>query len=254
MKVSKSLGQVFLQDKYYIQKLIKHSEIKNENVLEIGAGDGRLSSLLAEKAKLLYCVELDTRFVNLLTETLKDYPQVKIICSDILKVNLNQIEHPLVIFGNIPYQLSNRLIVYIVENKAYITKAYLTLQKEFAQKLLAKAGEPQYGFLSCFIQYYATVTKLFDIPRGAFVPIPKVDSTFVKIEFSIQAKYGKVNEEVLFRLIRKAFSQRRKKLINMLPFLKDKASFLSSIGLKADVRAENVSLEQYIDISRYYVS
>lgn len=254
MKLSKSLGQIFLQDKHYIQKIIGHLEIENANVLEIGAGDGRLSSLIQQKARLLYCVELDVRFATLLTENFKNYPQVKIIRSDILKVNLNQLKHPLILFGNIPYQISNTLITHLVENRTYITKAYLTLQKEFVQKLLAVVGEPQYGFLSCFIQYYATITRLFDIPRGAFVPIPRVDSSFVKIEFYSQPRYGNVNEAVLSRLIRKAFSQRRKKLINALPFLKDKVSFLSSIGLKADTRPENVSLEQYVDIARCYTS
>jgi 16S rRNA (adenine1518-N6/adenine1519-N6)-dimethyltransferase len=154
-----------------------------------------------------------------------------------------------VVFSNAPYQISNPLILYLVKNRAYIKKAYLTFQKEFVNKLIAGPSNSAYGFLSCYLQYYAKVNKIFDIPAKAFSPVPKVDSSFISIDFYKELPQTAKDEDFLFKLIRKAFSQRRKKISNSLSQFTSSQHFFSSLKISPDVRAENISLKQYVAIA-----
>ncbi|UCD16104.1 MAG: ribosomal RNA small subunit methyltransferase A [Candidatus Omnitrophota bacterium] len=250
MRLSKSFGQVFLKDTNYIKKIVNALDIDGKEVLEIGSGDGRISELLAPRVKFLYCVELDLRFCNLLEEKFKGSSGVKIIHQDILKFPLTRIDKKLIIFGNIPYQISNELIRYLITNREHIDCAYLTFQKEFVSKLEARPSMKAYGFLSCYVQFYAKVEKLFDIPNKAFVPVPEVDSSFMRMEFYSEIPYKIDNAGFLFKVIKAAFSKRRKKIINSLPFPKDKLiEILSSLNLSTDVRPENLSLEDYVKVA-----
>ncbi|MEM7817136.1 MAG: 16S rRNA (adenine(1518)-N(6)/adenine(1519)-N(6))-dimethyltransferase RsmA, partial [Candidatus Aenigmatarchaeota archaeon] len=234
--------------KSYINKILENLDIDEEEVLEIGAGRGELTQYILERAKFLYCVELDLRFFNLLKEKFKNFTNIKIIHSNILELSLSNFEKKLVIFGNIPYQISSSLIKYLVENKDYIKRAYLTFQKEFAHRLLARPKDPFYGFLSCYIQYYARVEKLFDIPKEAFYPSPKVNSSFLKLEFYEKLPYNVKDEDLLFKIIRKAFFQRRKKIINSL-FFKDIERVLSELNIDNSKRADDISLKEFVDIT-----
>ncbi|MBU1809801.1 MAG: ribosomal RNA small subunit methyltransferase A [Candidatus Omnitrophica bacterium] len=272
MKGARPFSQVFLRDKKYIKKILDSLDIEGEEVLEIGAGCGELSGFLYPRAKFLYCVEVDAKFIPSLKSKFCDIPNTQVIKSDILKFSLSKlnpvrskspeiivaskaatsigVKKKLIIFGNIPYQISKRIIKYLVENRSHIKRAYLTCQKEFSQKLIASVSTEHYGFLTCFIQYYAKVENLFDIPSSAFYPVPKVDSSFVKIEFYRDSPYNKVrNVDYLFKIVRQAFSQRRKKIINSLSLLKDGDKFLSSLGISPNVRAENLSLKEYISLA-----
>jgi 16S rRNA (adenine1518-N6/adenine1519-N6)-dimethyltransferase len=249
MKLSKSLSQVFLKDINYIDKILHSLDTGGEEVLEIGPGTGEISSKLCAKTKFLYCVELDSRFISVLKEKFKNSTNVEIIHGDILEFKLSFLGKKLIIFGNIPYQISNSLVGYLVENRKYVKKAYLTLQKEFAEKLAAQVSTKAYGFLSCYVQYYAEVEKLFDIPARAFFPAPKVDSSFVRLEFYEKSPYAAANEDFLFQIIRRAFSQRRKKISNSLNLPGGSKYFLSSLNIEANKRAENLSLKEYMFIA-----
>lgn len=249
MKLSHSLGQVFLTDKNYVKKIINSLDIKDETVLEIGSGSGEISAQVYERCKFLYCVEFDPRFVGVLEQKFKNKRNVKVVHSDILKFNLAERNERLVVFGNVPYQISNSLIGYLIENRAFIKKAYLTFQKEFVDKLIAKSGGKDYGFLSCFIQYYAGIEKVFDIPKGAFTPIPKVDSSFIAVNFYGEPSDKAENENLLFTIIREAFNQRRKKISNSLSKFSATQDLFSSLKIDHSMRAENVSLKQYVDIA-----
>jgi len=249
MKLSHSLGQVFLTDKNYIHKIINSLDIKDEIVLEIGSGAGEISAQIAAKCKFLYCVEFDPRFANLLEKKFSLQSNTKVIQSDILKFNISELNQRIIVFGNVPYQISNSLIGYLVENKNPIKKAYLTFQKEFVDKLIANPDNKDYGFLSCFVQYYAKIKKIFDISKGAFTPIPKVDSSFISLEFYSNLPCKAEDENLLFKIIRAAFSQRRKKIANSLSGFVTAQDFFSSLNIDSDVRAENVSLEEYVAIA-----
>lgn len=249
MKLSKSFGQVFLHDKKYVQKIIDSLEIEGEYVVEIGPGSGIMTARLIKKAKNLFCVEYDPRFYTLLAKRYKDYENFKITQADILKFHLSSLKSETIVFGNIPYHISNRLMQYLVENRKWIKKAYFTLQKEFADKLTASVSSKNFSFLSCYIQYYAVVKKLFDVPAGAFLPKPKVDSSFVQIEFYKKPVCIAEDEEFLFKVIRKAFMNRRKKITNSLPAFKERGNFLSSLGIDPESRPQNLSVSDFVALA-----
>lgn len=249
MKLSHSLGQVFLTDKNYIQKIINSLDIKDEIVLEVGSGPGEISAQIAEKCKFLYCVEFDPRLISLLEQKLSAESNVKIIHSDILKFNLFGLNERLVVFGNVPYQISNSLIGYLIENRAFIKKSFLTFQKEFVDKLIAKPNRNDYSFLSCHAQYYAEIKKIFDIPKGAFTPIPKIDSSFIALNFYSEPMNKAEDESLLFKIIREAFNQRRKKIANSLSKFSAAQDLLSFLKIDHNMRAENVSLKEYVAIA-----
>lgn len=250
MKLYTSFGQVFLKDIRYIKKILDALEIEERILVEIGPGIGQITEELLKKAKFVYCVEVDKRFIDILNKKFANIKNVEIIHKDILKFNLSQFDSKIIIFGNIPYQISNFLLKYLIKNRQYIDIAYLTLQKEFAQKLLAKASTKQYSFLSCFIQYYADVEKFFDIPKYAFMPVPSVDSTFIKIKFHTENPCNMEEEKILFGIIRKAFMHRRKKIINSLSVLKERQDLLNLLNIDKNCRAEDLSLKDYINLAK----
>ncbi len=242
MRLKQSLGQVFLNDQKYIKKIIASLDIAGKCVLEIGPGAGKITEFISARAKHLYCIEIDPRFYKLLKERFSDRPHIEVIPGDILKFPLTKLPRKLVVFGNIPYQISSDLVKYLVQYRDRIQSAHLTFQREFAQKLTAQPATAHYGFISCYIQYYAQVNKLFKIPAGSFRPIPKVDSSFVNIKFFGRKPYKVKDENFLFNIIRKAFSQKRKKLVNSLSLPKNR----HCLAVDSDARAEDVSLEEYI--------
>ena len=242
MKQKPSLSQVFLTDKKYIQKIVDCLDIKGKTVLEIGSGSGSLSQHLSRRAKQLFCLEIDQRFCNLLEKKFSKNPNTQVIGADILKFPVSKLGRKLVIFGNVPYRISSDLIDYLVSQRKYISKAYLTFQKEFVNKLTALPSTKDYAFITCYIQYYAKLKKRFDIPKEAFWPVPKVDSTFIEIEFYKPSSYRIKDEQFLFKIIAQAFSQRRKKIVNSLSLSKIK----DNLAINLDARAEDISLKDYL--------
>lgn len=242
MKQKRSLSQVFLTDAKYIRKIVDCLDIKGRTVLEVGSGSGNLSEHLSQKAKQLICLELDQRFSNLLKKKLSKNSNTQVIGADVLRFPISKIGRKLVVFGNVPYRISSDLIKYFIAQRQYISKAYLTFQKEFVNKLTAKNSEKAYGFIGCYIQYYAKLDKKFDIPKAAFCPSPKVDSSFIEMEFYKSKPYPAIDEQFLFELIQRAFSQRRKKIVNSLSLSKIKSNFAIDI----DARAEDISLKDYV--------
>ena len=246
MRLSRSLGQVFLRDKEYINKILDFLD-EGEWFLEIGPGGGAITEYLVKKAKRLWCVEVDSTLCAFLKNRFSSLEHVAIIHKNILEFPLSSLGRKVIVFGNIPYQISNHLIHYLIENRRHIKKAFLTFQKEFAHKLVAGVSTKPYSFLTCYLQYYAKTEKLFDIPRSAFSPSPKVDSAFVSLQFHSKPVYEVKNEQFLFEIIRKAFNQRRKKLSNALA-LKEKDE-LDLLDIDGDLRAENISLKEYVGLA-----
>jgi 16S rRNA (adenine1518-N6/adenine1519-N6)-dimethyltransferase len=250
IKQKHSLGQVFLKDKKYIKIIVSTLDIKGKNVLEIGPGEGVLSSCIAQAANKLYCVEIDSRLCRLLRQKFKDTQSVEIICSDILNFPIQELNKKVVVFGNVPYYISSNLVEYLVRNRCCIRSAQLTLQKEFVHKLTAVPATKSYCALSCYVQYYADVRRRFDIPAGAFKPAPKVDSTFVSLEFYRKPLYKVEDEELLFKIINTAFSQPRKKITSLVPGVKNKCDFFSGLDIDSHARPQELSLIDYIKITQ----
>ena len=141
MKQRHSLGQIFLKNKKYIDGIFDCLEIEGKKVLEIGPGEGEISWYISDKAEYLHCVEIDSRFCSLLKDKFAKKTNVEIIQGNILEFPLSKLGKEIVIFGNVPYQISSHLIDYLIRYRKFISKAYLTFQKEFVQKLIAKQLE-----------------------------------------------------------------------------------------------------------------
>ncbi len=254
MKFSKELGQIFLRDRRYVKKIISSMDIEGKEVLEIGAGKGELTQYLLKKVKKIWCVEFDSRLVEILNKRFSSFSNLEIINEDILKVDLSSFGGELIVFGNIPYYISNKFIRYIVSQRKWIKEVYASFQKEFAEKLTAHPREKAYSFLTCYIQYFAIPEIIFHIPKQAYWPQPRVDSSFVRIKFLPAPPHPVRNEKKLFKVIKVAFQGRRKKIINSLSSLYSKGKIkevLEGVGISEEQRPDSLSLEDYCKIADY---
>lgn len=245
----KSLGQNFLVDKNIVKKIIEALSLSSsDTILEIGSGKGEITSLIASRAKKVYALELDARLKDVLKERLKGYGNAQVIIQDILKFNLDKIlpaKDKIKVFGNIPYYISSPIIEYLIRHRAYIENAFITVQREFAKRVVASPGSKDYGSLSFFVQYYCLPEIVFHINKGCFYPVPKVDSSLLSLAFRAQPAVYVKDEELLFRLIRSAFNQRRKTLKNSLKGIVEAAE----LGNFLNQRPEDLSLEDFANLA-----
>jgi len=251
MRPKKHLSQYFLVKQAVLQRISDSIVIDSEDsILEIGSGRGELTNFLIGKSKSILCVEIDKRLCDVLEEKFKEASSVKIYCRDIGEFKLSQ--DNIVALGNIPYHLSFKILEFLIENRLRVKRAYLTLQKEFAKKLTGLPGTKSYGFLTCFVNLYSDVKILFNIPKTCFYPQPRVDSCLVEFKFYPKTKWCLSGQEFFISLIRKVFSQRRKKIVNILKKFypeKEVEEILSSCRISPDLRPENISLTQFIDLA-----
>jgi 16S rRNA (adenine1518-N6/adenine1519-N6)-dimethyltransferase len=259
IKPKKSLGQNFLIDQNIRRKIIDALDLKPSDViLEIGAGRGELTSLIADKVKRIYALEIDRRLYPLLLEHFIGYPNVSIINQDILKFDLvrvaNEVEPgcKIKVFGNIPYYISSPIFQHLINFREVVKEALITVQKEFARRVAAVPGSKEYGSFSCFIQYYTFPEIAFQINKGCFYPVPKVDSCLLRLKFRDKPAVYVKDEELLFRITRAAFNQRRKTLKNSLKnkVQADKLEdFFIKNRLDTNIRAEMLSLAEFADLA-----
>ena len=251
----KSLSQFFLANKAYLQKISDAIDISPDiPILEIGPGRGALTDFLLQKPNPLICVEIDRDLCAFLEDK---YDSLNIVQSDIRKFEIPDDIKELVLVGNIPYHISFEIIEYILENRARISNAYLTVQKEFAQKLCAKQNTKAYGFLTCFTNFYTNPKIRFNIPKGCFKPAPRVDSAFIEFEVLKEPKYEVKDEKGFIKFLRKIFTQRRKKISNVLKSIYPKEevpSILKNLKIEENLRPENLSLKLLTDIYQSFLT
>ena len=255
----KSLGQNFLVDQNITRKIIETLDLQpSDAVFEIGAGQGELTSLIAPKVSSLCALEIDRRLYPILIERFKIYDNVNIINRDILKCDLIKladeygIKGKIKVFGNIPYYISSPIIERLINYRKVIKEAFITVQKEFARRVVSDPGSKEYGSFSCFVQYYAIPKIVFQINRGCFYPVPKVDSCLLHLKFREKPAVSVKEEELLFKVIRGAFNQRRKTLRNSLKDIiqSDKLEeFLFKNGLNLNIRPEDLSLAEFAKLT-----
>ncbi|MCM8778628.1 MAG: 16S rRNA (adenine(1518)-N(6)/adenine(1519)-N(6))-dimethyltransferase RsmA [Candidatus Omnitrophica bacterium] len=255
----KFLGQHFLIDKNIQEKIIANCQISNEDVvLEIGPGLGALTEELCRKAKFVYAIEKDELFCNLLKERFKLFKNLRIINDDILKFRLPPQESPkhrLKVIGNLPYYISTPILTYLLKNRQHISSIYISLQKELAQRIIARPGSKNYGALTIFVNFYTKPEILFPIKRTCFYPRPEVDSCFLRIKILIKPKVNKQFENLFFSIVRLTFQKRRKKILNAL--LKSKLGLkkeeweriFKDIGIQPQRRPENLSIEDFFNLT-----
>lgn len=259
MRPKKKLGQNFLVDKNIQAKIIRACHLsRQDTVLEIGPGRGELTRGLLKGSNKVIAVEIDRDLCQSLKEELGLFENFELLNIDILKLDISGLraQGKLKVIANIPYYISSPIIAHLLRHKGCIQEIYLTLQKEFAQRLTACPGTKDYGAFSCFAQFYSRPQALFIIPAGAFWPSPKVDSSFVRLEILAKPAVKVKNEELFFKLIRAGFNQRRKLLKNNLSriFPQAKAdNCLDKLGIDEKARAEDLSLSDFAKISDYFV-
>jgi len=248
----KHLGQNFLFDPLILDNIIKASGLSGEDtVVEIGPGPGRLTRKLAEIVKRLIAIELDPELYERLKGDFIAYSNVEIIHADALKFPFETIGKFKVV-ANIPYYITTPIIFRLLEAREYLQSMTLTTQKEVAERIAAEPGGKDYGVLTIMIQYFAQAELMFIIPKEAFRPVPKVDSAVVHMKILERPSVMVRDEKMFFRLVRTAFSQRRKTLSNSLKGISDNIKdVLLQSGIDPQRRPETLSLEEFARLSDF---
>lgn len=260
---SKSLGQNFLIDGNIVKNIVEKSGITEEDIiLEIGPGFGTLTEELALNAKKVISIEKDNRLMEVLDCTLQNYDNVKIINEDFLKIDLEKIfieeaeGRKLKVVANLPYYITTPILERIIENKKYFSTISVMVQEEVARRVVASPNNKDYGSLTLYLEYNCEKEILMKVPRTVFMPSPKVDSAILYLK--LVERDLDVDEDYLFKFIRSGFTKRRKNIMNSLSkgFVniskEELKEILSSLELSNNLRAENLSLQDYINITKKY--
>jgi 16S rRNA (adenine1518-N6/adenine1519-N6)-dimethyltransferase len=251
LKPQKGLGQNFLSDSASLGKVIRAADIQpDDTVLEIGPGLGSLTRFLAQSASRVVAVELDGKLVNALEEILQPYPHVELIRANILEVNLNTLfsQPGYLVVANIPYYITSALLRQLLEAKYPPARLVLTIQKEVAERICAKAGN--LSLLALSVQVYGRPVITDIIPAGAFYPVPKVDSAVVRVDIYPEPLIPYNEIDTFFALIKAGFSQKRKTLTNAISagmqWEKGKTEgLLVKSGIDPMRRAQTLNLEEW---------
>lgn len=260
---SKGLGQNFLVNPTVCPRMaeaVKDGATGKIGVLEIGAGVGVLTKELLERADKVVCVELDTRLFPVLNDTLAGYDNLTLINEDILKADLDSIikEHfegmEIFVCANLPYYITSPVIMRLLEEKLPFNKIIVMVQKEAADRLCAKVGTRESGAVTVAVNYYAQAKKLFDVSRGSFMPSPKVDSCVIELDLTKKGDYKVTDEALFFKMVKSAFAQRRKTILNSLSsgmgIGKDRITLaVENAGLSLTARAEALTMDELVTLS-----
>lgn len=263
IRANKNLGQNFLIDDSAIEQIVNGANVENEDlIIEIGPGLGTLTEKLLEKAKKVICIELDKNMVSILKDRFKLYDSFEIIQNDILKLNLRQIisevRHEyknIKVVANLPYYITTQIITKLLEDKLDLESITVMIQKEVADRLIEKPGEKNTGAITYCINYYCETEKITEVPNTSFIPSPKVTSEVIKLTLRKEPPVEIKSEKELFKIIKFAFMQRRKTLVNSLTNAKvfeskDKASqILKEIGLLENIRPEQLTLQDFANLT-----
>ncbi len=252
----KSLGQNFLIDKNFVDKIVSAAEIDGANVLEIGPGIGTITYEMTKTAKKVVVVEIDSSLIPILEENLAEFNNVVIINEDILKVDINKLiadefdGEEFKVVSNLPYYITTPIIEMLITNNLPVTDMTIMVQKEVADRMVADEKSKDYSSLSVFVRFYTDAKILIKLPKSVFMPQPKIDSAILKLDLRIYDK--EVDRDLLFKLVRAGFNKRRKTILNSLSDVADKdrlKACFEECGLAENLRAENLSLDDYIKLT-----
>ena len=264
---NKSYGQNFLIDENVINEIVSSSNITKEDlVIEIGPGLGSLTSRLLDKAGKVICVELDPKMINILNDRFSLYENFELLHNDILKVNLQEIIdtnlrklnlYNAKVVANLPYYITTPIIMKLLEEKLNLTSITVMVQKEVAMRLVSEPGGKDCGAITYTINYYTDPKLILDVPNGSFIPAPKVNSAVIKLDVLSTPKVLVKNEKMFFQIIKYAFMQKRKTLLNSLANsgLANKEeieNILNILNIDTSIRAERLSLEDFSRLSDYF--
>ena len=265
IKANKSLGQNFLINQNVVDRIVESSNISKEDlVIEIGPGLGTLTKELLEKAGKVISIELDKKMIKILQDRFSLYDNFEIIYEDVLKVRLNKIIkeekekngfRTAKIVANLPYYITTPIIMKLLEDRLDLESITVMVQKEVADRLIAIPGEKETGAITYSVYYYATSEGILEVPNDSFIPEPEVNSKVIKLTIRKEPPVEVKSRGVMFKIIKSAFMQRRKTLLNALTNTKvfmskeEGVGILKDLNLDENVRAENLSLEDFAEIT-----
>lgn len=266
IKANKSLGQNFLINSEVVENIVNSSEITKEDmVIEIGPGLGTLTKYLLDKAGKVLCVELDTKMIKILQDRFLIYDNFEVINTDVLKLNLNDIIYEnkkqgkikdVKVVANLPYYITTPIIMKLLEEKLDIKSITVMIQKEVADRLIETPGGKNTGAITYTVYYYCDSEKIMEVPNSSFIPEPEVTSEVIKMNLRSKPVVDIDNNKVMFMVIKSAFMQRRKTLLNALTNTKvflnkeEGLKILNELNLNENVRAEELSIQDFANIAK----
>ena len=265
IRANKALGQNFLINQNVVDKIVESSNITKEDlVIEIGPGLGTLTKELLEKAGKVICIELDKKMIKILTDRFSLYENFEVIHGDILQIRLNKIIkeekekngfQSAKIVANLPYYITTPIIMKLLEDRLDLESITVMIQKEVADRLIAIPGEKETGVITYSVYYYATAEGIMEVPNDSFIPEPEVTSKVIKLTLRKEPPVEVKSRGVMFKIIKSAFMQRRKTLLNALTNTKvfmtkeEGVRILKELHLDENVRAEKLTLEDFAEIT-----
>ncbi|CDF57197.1 16S rRNA (adenine(1518)-N(6)/adenine(1519)-N(6))-dimethyltransferase RsmA [Thermobrachium celere] len=257
-KFSKSLGQNFLIDQNILNKIVDAAELdENSTAIEIGPGIGVLTQEMARRCKKVVAIEIDDTLIPILNETLANFENIKIVHNDALKVDFNRLIEEeglenIKLVANLPYYVTTPILTKVLMEKLPLKSIIVMIQKEVADRIVAKPGSKEYGSLSILVQYYCDVQKVCRVSKNCFVPPPKVESSVIKMNLR-PPKYNVEDEDLFFNVVRHAFNMRRKTLWNALKPIGLREEDLKEVfklsGIDETRRGETLSIEEFAKLS-----
>ena len=265
IKANKNLGQNFLINEEVVKNIVGCSNIEKEDlVIEIGPGLGTLTKYLLEKAGKVICIELDTKMLQILEDRFSLYNNFELINNDVLKVDLKNIIEKekkegkiknVKIVANLPYYITTPIIMKLLEEELELESITVMIQKEVADRLIAVPGQKNTGAITYSVYYYASSEAIMEVPNSSFIPEPEVTSKVIKLNIRKEPIVRPKNKEKMFKIIKYAFMQKRKTLLNSLTnngVFENKQKgieILNLLGIKENVRPEELTLDQFEKIS-----
>jgi 16S rRNA (adenine1518-N6/adenine1519-N6)-dimethyltransferase len=262
--LKKKFGQNFLINQNILDDIIKGANLAPEDiVIEIGPGIGSLTQYIAEQVDEVLAIEIDKTLIPILEDTLSEYDNIRILNEDILKVDLKGLlerdykNRSVKIVANLPYYITTPIIMKIFEEHVPIDSITIMIQEEVADRMQAKPSTKEYGALSLAVQYYSYPKVIVKVPPSCFVPQPKVGSSVIRLELTDHYKNQTEDDRFLFQLIRGAFQQRRKTLVNTLAHQpnihltkEEIREALAKMDLSEKIRGEALSLQEFIELTK----
>ena len=258
---SKTLGQNFLINPSVCPKIAEMGNAKKGfGIIEIGTGIGVLTCELAKRAEKVVAIEIDERLMPVLKDTLSEYDNIKIINADVMKINLSEVIRDeferldVAVCANLPYYITSPIIMMLLEERLPIKSITVMVQKEAATRLCAELGTRDVGAVSVAVRYFSTPKVLFNVSRGSFMPSPNVDSCVIRLDINENTPDGISDEKFFFKVVRGAFSQRRKTLANSvsssLGIEKSKVfEAIKQVGLSENIRPEQLKMQDFVMVS-----
>ena len=270
IKANKRLGQNFLIDDKVLQDISNGAEIgKNDLVIEIGPGLGSLTKLLLEKAEKVICIEIDNKMIKILQDRFVLNKNLEIINDDVLKIDLNSLINEeknknkniqsVKIVANLPYYITTPIIMKLIEDNLDIESITVMIQKEVADRLIAIPGTKDAGAITYTVYYYCEAQKIREVQNECFIPVPEVTSEVIKLKMRKDNFINVKDKKVMFNIIKSAYMQRRKTLVNSLTSVgvfnskEQGIKILKTLGLNENTRPESLSIEDFARLTDYFI-